>query len=173
MSRKVKHRVIDVDDGPPSDAPVEGPENGFLLVERDAILTAAVAALRRSQVRHYELDADAVVRRKLGRLYDEVSTAFHSRDLTGVIDLARELAHERYAAGYDLSEVQTAFNVLEEAIWLRAFAGLQAEAFAPLITRASTILGAAKDSLAREYVSLVTQHHSPSLNVPALFAGSP
>jgi nucleotide-binding universal stress UspA family protein len=151
---------------------VEDPEPSFLLDERDPILTAAVAALRRSHVRHYEVEPDAEVRRRLGRFYDKVSVAFRSRELSGVIDLARELAHERYAAGFDLSEVQTAFNVLEEAIWLRAFAQLGPEAFAPVITRTSTILGAAKDSLAREYVLLATENHAPTLNVPALFGAS-
>ena len=36
----------------------------------------------------------------------------------------------------------------------------------------STIHGAAKDALAREYVSLVTHSHVPSLDLRMLFAGS-
>jgi hypothetical protein len=35
----------------------------------------------------------------------------------------------------------------------------------------STILGAAKDALAREYVSLATHRHAGSLDLRALFAG--
>jgi hypothetical protein len=36
----------------------------------------------------------------------------------------------------------------------------------------STILGAAKDALARKYVSLATNTHAPSLDMQALFAGT-
>jgi hypothetical protein len=36
----------------------------------------------------------------------------------------------------------------------------------------STILGAGKDALAREYVSLATNAHAPSLDLRALFAGT-
>ena len=144
----------------------------FLRSERQAILDSAVVALKRAHARHYEAEAQGEVHRRLADLYDEVDAAFTDHDLTGIVEFARELARRRYATGYDLSEVQTAFNVLEEAIWLRAFATLPPAEFAPVITRASTILGAAKDALAREYVTLATHGHAPALDLPALFAGS-
>ena len=147
-------------------------ESAFLRDERQAILDSAVAALKRAHARHYEAEAPAEVYRRLADVYDEVDAAFTKHDLSHIVEFARELARRRYATGYDLSEVQTAFNVLEEAIWLRAFATLSPAQFAPVITRASTILGAAKDALAREYVALATHGHAPALDLPALFAGS-
>lgn len=144
----------------------------FLHGERQAILDSAVAALKRAHARHYEAEAQAEVYRRLAGLYDEVDAAFADHDLSRIVEFARELARTRYATGYDLSEVQTAFNVLEEAIWRRAFATLPPAEFAPVITRASTILGAAKDALAREYVTLATHGHAPALDLPALIAGT-
>jgi hypothetical protein len=35
----------------------------------------------------------------------------------------------------------------------------------------STVLGAAKDALGREYVSLASRTHAPSLDLRALFTG--
>jgi hypothetical protein len=68
--------------------------------------------------------------------------------------------------------VQAASNTLEEATWSRIFAELQPPQFAEVLGRVSTILGAAEEALARKYVSLATNTHSPSLDLQALFAGT-
>jgi hypothetical protein len=72
-----------------------------------------------------------------------------------MIALATETARQRFDAGYELAEVQTAFNALEQAIWTRMFARLEAEQLVEALGSSTTILGAGKDALAREYVSLV------------------
>jgi hypothetical protein len=82
------------------------------------------------------------------------------------------VAQKRFNAGYDLSELQTAFNAVEEATWSRVFAELQPAQFAEALGLVSTILGAAKDALARKYVSLATNIQAPSLDLQALFAGT-
>ena len=145
-------------------------ESDFLVDEREAILSAAVRALHGAYIRHYAADPDEM-RLRLEKAYDAVVTAFRDDELTRVIELGGQLAHRRYEAGYDLSEVQTALNTLEEAIWQRAFSRLSPAGFARVITPASTILGAMKDSLAREYVTLATRSQAPALDLPALFAG--
>ena len=78
---------------------------------------------------------------------------------------------ERFSSGYDLSEVQSAFNALEEATWTSVFRALDASAFAEAIRLISTVLGAGKDALARRYVSLATDHRVTSLDVRSLFGG--
>ena len=98
--------------------------------------------------------------------------ALRSRNLGPIVASAEQVARERFEAGYDLSEVQTAFNALEEATWSRIFAGLQPTQFAEALGLVGTILGAAKDALARTYVSLATNTHAPSLDLQALFAGT-
>jgi len=54
----------------------------------------------------------------------------------------------------------------------RVFAELEPAQFAETLGLVSTILGAAKDALARKYVSLATDTHAPSLDLHALFTGT-
>jgi hypothetical protein len=93
-------------------------------------------------------------------------------DLGPVITLAREVARERFTSGYDLTEVQSAFSALETATWTRVLAELDPTQFAQTLGLVSTILGAGKDALGREYVSLAADAHTPSLDLRALFAGT-
>jgi RsbRD-like negative regulator of sigma factor len=144
----------------------------FLTQARDAIVDAAEAALARTHARHYESAGASAVRQRLEALFDQMLDALRSRDLGPIVSYAERVADERFDAGYDLSEVQTAFNALEEATWSRIFAELQPEQFAEALGLVSTILGAAKDALARRYVSLATDARAPSLDLQALFAGN-
>ena len=144
----------------------------FLTHEREAIVGAAEAALARTQARHYETAGADEVRRRLEALFDHLLNALRSRDLGPVLAYAEQVAEERFNAGYDLSEVQTAFNALEEATWSRVFAEMEPTQFAEALGLVGTILGSAKDALARKYVSLASKTHVPSLDLLALFAGT-
>jgi hypothetical protein len=143
----------------------------FLTRERETIVDAAHDALVRAHSRHYESAGTSEVRRRLEALFDYLLDAMRRRDLGPIVAHAQQVAQERFNAGYDLSEVQSAFNALEEATWGRVFADLQPEQFAEALGLVSTILGAAKDALGREYVSLATNTQAPSLDLEALFAG--
>lgn len=144
----------------------------FLSRERTAIVDTAEAALARTHTRHYETAGANEVRGRLEALFDHALEALRSHDLGPVLAHAEQVAEERFNAGYDLSEVQTAFNALEEATWSRVFAELDPARFAETLGLVSTILGAAKDALARKYVSLATNAHAPSLDLHALFQGT-
>ena len=143
----------------------------FLVRGREAIVDAAEAALERAHTRHYDEAGTAETRRRLETLFDHVLGAVRARDLEAVVEYAQTVAADRFEAGYDLSEVQTAFNALEEAIWRGIFAELEPADYAEALGLVSTILGAAKDALARRYVSLATDAHAPALDLRALFAG--
>ena len=56
----------------------------------------------------------------LGEMYALVVASVLTRDLVPMIDHSNRVARERFEAGFDISEVQTAFNVLEEEIWAKA-----------------------------------------------------
>jgi hypothetical protein len=144
----------------------------FLTRERWAIVDAATGALTRTHSPRYEIAGTDAVHRRLEALFDSVLEALGTRDMEPALAYARAVAQERFNAGYDLSEVQTAFNALEEATWARVFAVLEPEQFAETLGMVSTILGAAKDALARTYVSLATKTHAPSLDLHVLFTGT-
>lgn len=139
--------------------------------ERTALLDAATESIQRSRTRYVSAGPDETHRR-LEALYDELVEALSSHDLGGVVDYARQLAAERFRSGYDLSEVQGAFNALEEAAWALLCARLQPEQLAVSLGLVSTVVGAAKDALGREYVSLASRTHASSLDMRALFTGA-
>jgi hypothetical protein len=145
---------------------------GFLVRERRSIVREAEGALLRLHGRHYESLTVSVVQERLEMLFDELVDAVSKRDLSSVVAYARTLARERFDAGYDLSEVQAAFNVLEAATWARMVADLEAEDLGEALGLVSTVFGAAKDALGREYVSRATQTRAPSFDLTALFEGT-
>lgn len=136
-----------------------------------SIVDDAVDGLERSNLPHYQEVGPDERRRRLQVLFDLVLTSLSERDLVPVHHYAEQVATERFTAGVDIREVQTAFNVLEEVLWRRVVASTPPEDLAEAIGLVATVLGAGKDSLARTYVSLAAHHHVPSLDLTALFRG--
>jgi hypothetical protein len=144
----------------------------FLGQHQREIVEAAEGALGRLGARHYQSAGEAEVRRRLEALFDQLLGSLANHDLTPMVAFSQSVAEERFNAGYDLSEVQAAFNALEESIWTRAVATLEPGELAQTLGLVSTVLGCGKDALARRYVSLATRTHAPSLDLRALFSGS-
>jgi hypothetical protein len=144
----------------------------LLQVQHDAILTDAFEAVKRSQLKNYVKAGEEHIHQRLKALFVLTVRAIKERNLGPMIAHAETVAHERFSAGYDLSEVQTAFNVLEETIWMNIIKHLPATDFAEALGLVSTVLGAGKDALARRYVSLASQTKSTSLNLQSIFSGT-
>ncbi len=144
----------------------------LLAARREAILDAALGALERAHLTHYEAEGREVRRQRLGRLYDLVAAAVAERNLTRIQHHGEEVARERFAAGFDLLEVQAAFNVLEEALWRTLVAEVPPAELGEALGLVGTALGAGKDRLAAAYVALASSTHTPSLDLRALFAGT-
>jgi len=136
--------------------------------KRDEILAEAGTTAGRAP--HYAAAGKAEIFDRLTVLFDTLADAVERRDLTDVVLYARRLAAARFAAGYDLAEVQVAMNALEESLWRRIFAEGSSDELGESLRLVSTVLGAAKDVLAQTYVSLASGH--PQVNVAALFAGT-
>lgn len=143
-----------------------------LTAASDEILGEATEALTRSRQRHYEQASEAERRARLEQLFDVVLRCLRERDLVPVVHRAEQIAHERFEAGYDIGEVQTAFNVLEESIWRHIVSSSESDQLVERIALGATVLGAGRDALARAYVSLAAHEHVPSLDVTALFRGT-
>lgn len=144
------------------------------LLTRDSteLIEGATDTVLRARLGHYAARGRDEVRGYVAKLYGLLVACVGSKDATAMIEHARAIAGERYAAGFDLQEVQTAINVIEEAVWKRILAELPPAEFARSIGLVSTVLGMAKDVLARSYVSLATSTHAPSLDLKALFEGT-
>ncbi len=140
--------------------------------QQNEILITAFETVKRSQLKNYEKAGDEHIQKRLKALFVLTVRAIKERNLGPMIAHAETIAHERFSAGFDLSEVQTAFNVLEEAIWMNILKQLPATDYAEALGLVSTVLGAGKDSLARRYVSLASQTKSTSLNLQSIFSGT-
>ena len=137
-----------------------------------AILSESFEGLSRCRLAHYEAAGADEIRRRLGRLFSLLFTAVSDRDLDPVLTYAREIARQRFAEGVDLPEVQSAINVLEEAVWRRVVKEVPPDGLAEALGLVSTVLGVCKDTMASAYVALATKRHAGSLDMSALFRGT-
>jgi hypothetical protein len=142
-----------------------------LLEAEQSVLDEAYTALQRSHAAHYEAAGEAFTRQGLADLFHLVLDSIRDRDLAEIGSYAEQVATARYGQGFDISEVQMAFNALEEAMWRRVVNAEPPGDLAEAIGLLSTVLGFGKDALARKYVSLACERHVPSLDLSALFAG--
>lgn len=138
----------------------------------EKILAEANGALRRRRLKHYEEAGTKQREESLGKLYALVCQSVKHKNLEPLIDYAERIAQEKFTAGFDLYEVQTTFNVLEEAVWKQIIQVLPTSELAEALGLITTALGAGKDALARTYVSLASKARAPSLDLSELFKGT-
>jgi len=146
--------------------------DALLLTVEEGVLDEAYSALQRSQVTHYELAGEALTRQRLAELFHLVVGAIGTRQLGDLSQHVEQIAVERFNHGFDIYEVQVAFNALEEAMWRRVVAASPPDELAEAIGLLSTVLGFGKDVLTRTYVSLASKQHVASLDLSELFGGA-
>jgi len=144
-----------------------------LLVENnDLIIEEAFKSMSNLKLKGYTKAGGEETRQKLNELYKKLVQCTKKKELLPILNYTEKIAKERYSSGFDIFEVQTAINSLESAIWNKIFKLTRPEKLAESLGVVSTILGAAKDNLARTYVSLATKTKVPTLNLQSLFSGS-
>lgn len=146
--------------------------DAMLLEAGPGVLDEAYVSLHSRHVTHYELEGETFTRQRLADLFDLVVTTIRTRDLAKMSGYSEQIAVERFNDGFDISEVQMAFNSLEEVLWRRVVSAEPPDDLAEAIGLLTTVLGYGKDALARKYLSLACKRHVPSLDLSALFAGA-
>jgi len=144
----------------------------FLASRADAIVGHAVAAMSTRKLVSYTKLGEADAGRKLRALFDRVVEGARTHHLEGVIEHAERIGTERYESGFEFIEVQSAFNLLEEAIWVTMLAEYPRDELARALGVVATLLGAAKDRLACTYLSRATESHVATLDLQSLFRGT-
>lgn len=142
-----------------------------LVEARTAIVDEAAQEVHAMELLHYAQAGPEFTRQRIDDLYGLVLAAVADRDLAQVIRYAEGVAEERFNAGFDVFEVQTAFNALEALTWRHVVTVTPPDELAEAIGLVSTVFGVAKDALSRAYVSLATHRHVRSLDLSALFRG--
>lgn len=138
---------------------------------RELVLADALRALEAARLHHYGASSSEENARRLRALYEVLEAGVAGRSVLPMVRHAERIARERHQSGFDLAEVQTAFNVLEEALWRQITAQLPPADYPEAYGLTSTILGAGKQSVALQYVALARSTGAPAMDVAALFSG--
>jgi hypothetical protein len=138
--------------------------------EEAAILAEAAPSV--AQLQHYRRDGDEATRRRVEALYRHVARAVRARDLDDLLAHAARIARERFAGGFDLAEVESAFSMLEDAISRRALARLPLPELAWGLGLVSTALAHARTELGRTYLALVPAVRPGTVDLTAIFKRS-
>ena len=136
---------------------------------RGTVLAEAGEALECARLRHYAASSPEENAARLSDLYDVLQTSVRGLNVLPMVKHAEAIARQRHDSGFDLAEVQTAFNVLEEALWRAIASDVPPEDLPVAFRLVSTVLGAGKQALAVQYVSLAWRTGTPALDVEALF----
>lgn len=137
------------------------------------VVADALQGLARATLPHYTASGGEENRDRLARLYDLTAECVEARRLIPIVEYARGVARQRHRDGFDLHEVHTAFNVLEEVIWRRIVARMEPLQYPEAFGLVSTVLGAGKEALALEYVALAgSSRGGAGLDLSALFKGT-
>ena len=118
------------------------------------IIGGATEAMQRTSMKHYDAETPEQIRKKLTMLYHLTERGVNEKNAFPMVSYIEKMAEERFAAGFDLQEVQTAINVLEEYMWRQITEDLPSGAQADALRIIGSILGGAKDALARKYVNM-------------------
>lgn len=138
----------------------------------DDLVNGVVAELHQARLEHYEAEGLRTLHERIRTLFDSTLQCLDSCRADAIVDWADRVGRERYTAGYDLLELQTAINAVEEALWRRVLSNTGPEDLAHALGLINAILGMAKDTLARTYVSLATKNELPPVDFKELLQES-
>ncbi len=147
------------------------PLTQWLEASKDIVIGDAEQILKRCHLKHYEYPDSDVNRVRLSILFSLVMKCLRCRRVEPIQAYAQALAGERFRQGCNIGEVQTAMNALEEAIWKQILRQSESTDLAYSLGLVTTVLGTAKDVLARTYVSLASDMAAPTMNLRAVFDG--
>ena len=102
---------------------------------RDEVLEEVFAALQHTSPTHCEHEGETLTRARLGEPFDLVVATIASRELAPLSTRVEAIATGRFSSGFDISEVQSAFNALELAPWRRLVAATPPEDLAESIRK--------------------------------------
>jgi len=126
----------------------------------ETLVEQACGALGEVRLPHYTLEREEEIRKRLAKLLQQTLRSLKDEDATPLVSYIERVANERFSAGYDLFEVQTSINILEEVLWKRTLSSMEPDEVAGSLGKLNTIFSLAKDTLAQRYVSLIEGDHS-------------
>ena len=137
------------------------------------IIDEAAEVLEHKPLKHYKASGAKHNRERLVNLLSLTSECINSKNLVPIVEYAQIIAQERYENKFDLQEIQSVFNLLEEVIWKIITTDMPPEDYPEAFGLVGTVLGAGKEAMAVDYVSLVSNIKDiKSLDLSELFKGA-
>lgn len=143
----------------------------LLKEKNNEVIVEATEALSRSHSSNNGSEKIEKIQQLLKKLYVLTLESIEEKNVAPMIEYVENIPRVRFSKGYDIYEVQLAFNILEETIWNRILGELSPIVFAKAIGIISTVLGIGKDTMARSYVSLASKKMTPYIDYKILFEG--
>jgi len=130
----------------------------LLKTNPDKILFDATEFLVRTNLEHYNKLNPERVRARLARLYFVTRECAELNTNDPIKKYMEEIAPNRFESGYELYEVQTAINILEECLWKNIVDRVNANEQMLALFRSHEIMCAAKGALAKSFVAYEKDH---------------
>jgi hypothetical protein len=124
----------------------------LLKTNPDKILFDATEFLSRSNLENYNKLNPERLRAKLARLYFITRECAEQNSHEPVAKYISEIAPNRFESGFELYEVQTAINILEECFWKNIVEKVDENEKLHALVKSHEILCAAKESLAKSFM---------------------
>jgi len=127
----------------------------------DRVVGEAAAALEHRHQTHHHASSPQERSGYVRDLFELVVLCAQVGHAEPIIAASQRVAADRFAAGFDIAEIQGTFNVLEEVLWRYLAGALADDQRIEALGRVNAILGAGRDALARTYVALASRRASP------------
>ncbi len=118
----------------------------------ELILLDATERLVRAHLEHYTQLNPERIRTRFMRLFQSLVKAIETNSSNEMVKFMEIVSDERFETGYELSEVQTAINILEETVWRKISIFVDEDKQAASMKQVTGILTKAKEELANEFV---------------------
>ena len=143
--------------------------NTILETKFNEIIDSSLLSLNRARLESYHQSPEEENRERFEKLVKLIQQGVKEKSLQPIRDYSTAIAKERFIDGYDLQEVFTAYNVIEEEIWKQVTAGVDTTQIGRSLGLISTVIGAGKESLSVTYVSLATKTKMKTFNLSEIF----
>lgn len=124
----------------------------LLKTNPDKILFDATEFLSRSNLEHYNKFDQESLRAKLAKLFYATRECVEKNSYAPIQKFMAKVAPDRFESGFELYEVQTAINILEECYWKNIVDRVNPEEKMQALLKTHEILCTAKNTLAKSYV---------------------
>ncbi len=120
----------------------------------DLILLDSTDNLVRSNLKHYKKLNPENIRIRLNHLFQTLVTCVETGSCNEMVTFMDKVSDERFESGFEIHEVQTAINILEESLWRNIGKFVDNDKQVNAMKEVTGILSKAKEEMANEYAML-------------------